>query len=494
MFPLAVSQPKVIAIIGGGFTGASVALHLARGLSLDTARIVVIEPRAALGQGLAYSTPDPNHRINVPAVRITMDCAAPGQFQAWLEQSGLEISPESRCPDGRIFAERALVGRYAEAMLAPYLADGRVSHLQGSAIAATPRADRMRLTLDTGQTLLADRVVIATSHPKPGIPGAFRALEANPRLIADPSDPARIAELARSARKILIIGSGLTSADVISSLDAQGFQGEITALSRNGLRSRGHATIRNAESPADFAENPARTALALLQRIRAAVALDAKAGLPWQATIDRVRVQGAAIWAALPQSERARLVKRLRIWWDIHRFRIAPQPEAVLTRLMETSHLRYIAAHLQKAEASPDGITVTWRARGSAETTESHFDAVILTTGPAHDSIIKASPLLASLAEAGLIEPDPLGLGLHVARSCRAVASDGQTSDRLLVAGPLARGHIGELMGIPEITAHAETVARVLIEDQQMQSPRDRAFASATASGSATAPNETAEN
>ena len=62
------AQPT-IAILGGGLSGAAVAYHLAR---LDcAARIVVVEPRAELGRGLAYSATDPDHRLNVPATKTS---------------------------------------------------------------------------------------------------------------------------------------------------------------------------------------------------------------------------------------------------------------------------------------------------------------------------------------------------------------------------------------------------------------------------------------
>ena len=65
---------------------------------------------------------------------------------------------------------------------------------------------------------------------------------------------------------------------------------EAFCLSRHGLRSRGHGVVAR-KSEADFAAAPATTALALLRRIRAAVAADLEA--------DRIIAQARKINRAL---------------------------------------------------------------------------------------------------------------------------------------------------------------------------------------------------
>lgn len=457
-------KPQVV-VIGGGFTGAAVALHLARRLAAagdGRTGIAVIEPRPVLGAGLAYSTADPSHRINVPASRMTIDTAAEGGLARWIADSGIALSPGTATSDGALYPQRGLVAAYAAAQLAPHLALGRVRHLRARAMAARHDAGRFQVTLDDGRAIAADRLVIATSHPPPGVPAALAAVAQHPALLADPSDAARIAGIAGTAGRVLVVGTGLTSADVIASLDRQGFAGHILALSRRGLRSRGHA-FGHAQSAADFAGAPAPTALALLRRVRQAVRQDAQAGLPWQAVLDNVRRDGPAIWAALPPAERARLVRRLRVWWDVHRFRIAPQVEAVLDRLVGAGRLSIEAGRLLSARPVGAGIEVAWRGR-DLRPRAAVFDAVILTTGPAHGGILAASPLLSGLARAGLIRTDALHLGLDVTQGCHAVGRDGSPQPDLLIAGPLARGHVGELMGIPEVTAHAQLVAERLAQ------------------------------
>jgi uncharacterized NAD(P)/FAD-binding protein YdhS len=54
----------VVAILGGGASGSLAATAL---LERSDADVIVVEPRPRLGRGVAYSTPDPQHRLNVPA-------------------------------------------------------------------------------------------------------------------------------------------------------------------------------------------------------------------------------------------------------------------------------------------------------------------------------------------------------------------------------------------------------------------------------------------
>ena len=112
---------------------------------------------------------------------------------------------------------------------------------------------------------------------------------------------------------------------------------------------------------------PAPTARALLRRVRAAIAADAAPGRGWHSTIDRVREQGQALWPALDETERARLVRHLRPFWDVHRFRVAPQVEAVLDREVAAGKLAYIAARLVRATEAADGVRVEYRPRGRTE-------------------------------------------------------------------------------------------------------------------------------
>jgi uncharacterized NAD(P)/FAD-binding protein YdhS len=445
-----------VAIIGGGFSGAAVAWHLLR-LRPELERVVVIEPRTELGRGMAYSAADPSHRINVPATRMSLIPDQPTHFNDWLEASGaLDADPAARRSEGRNFPARAVFGTYVAEQLAAL--GPRVAHVAATAETVEASGDGYRIRTGDGAIIEAGLVVLAVAHAPPSPPSALaRALAFHPRFVPDPWQAGAL-DAVRPDDRVLIVGTGLTMADIVASLERLGHRGPIVALSRRGLRSRGHPAAMH-EPFGDFATEPARRAGELVRRIRAAVAQAGEAGQSWHCVLDQVRLQGSVIWNALPPQERARLLRHLRPFWDVHRFRIAPQVEEVLDRRITEGTLALRAASLREVTVKDDAIHVTLRARRTGQVTRETFDAVITATGPAHGRVFADNPVLASLERAGLARPDTLRLGIEVAADGRTIGVAGVPTPGLYVAGPLARGTVGELMGLPDVTSYAIRIA-----------------------------------
>ncbi|WP_371344941.1 FAD/NAD(P)-binding protein [Ancylobacter sp. IITR112] len=448
-----------VAIIGGGFSGAAVAWHLLR-LHPALERVLVIEPRREVGRGLAYSAADPSHRINVPATRMSLLPDQPSHFNDWLDASGtLDADPAARRSGGRNFPARAVFGTYVAAQIAAL--GPRVEHLVAAAEAVEARADGFLIRASDGSAVLAGIVVLAVAHAPPSPPSTLaRALAGHPRFVADPwRDGALVA--VRPEDRVLIVGTGLTMADIVASLERLGHRGAIVALSRRGLRSRGHPAELH-DPFGDFATAPARRAGELVRRIRTSVRQAEQAGMSWHCVLDQVRLQGGIIWNALPLAERARVLRHLRPFWDVHRFRIAPQVEEVLDRRMAAGTLHLRAGSLREVTVEDGTIHVTLRERRNGREVREAFDAVVTATGPAHGQVFAGNPVLAALAGAGLARPDPLGLGIEVAADGRAIGAAGVPTPGLYVAGPLARGTVGELMGLPDVTNYAIRIAQTV--------------------------------
>ncbi|RRI01709.1 hydroxyacylglutathione hydrolase [Mesorhizobium tamadayense] len=452
------SREPVVAIIGGGFSGAATAFHLARLLPAGIADIVVVEPREGLGYGLAYSTPDPSHRINVPASRMTLISGQDSHFADWLEQTGaIANDAEAIAANGALYPQRRVFGRYVESHLQPFLLGKTIRHVRSAVASVELSGEGYHLILADGGTLAADALAIATTHPPPTLPLPLQSVAGAAGLVTNPYDLERLEAIGRDDH-VLVVGTGLTSADVIATLDRKGHGGRITGLSRHGYRSRCHAATQ-ADPIGDFTGLPSRSATVLLRHIRATI-LDAKRrGEDWHPVLDSVRRQGEPIWQALPLAEQRRVVRHLRVLWDVHRFRIAPQVAAVLDRRIAEGMLDYRAASIVDAEQIDGRIRVTLRPRRQRTRTTETFNKVVVTTGPAHADIFRTNTAIAALERLGMVRLDQVGLGLETDGQGHAVGTSGRMTDSIFVSGPLARGSVGELMGIPEITAHAERIA-----------------------------------
>jgi uncharacterized NAD(P)/FAD-binding protein YdhS len=445
-----------VAIVGGGFAGAAVAYHLAR--LRPATSIVVFEPRDFLGGGLAYDDADPAHRINVPATRMSLIPGDDGHFARWLADTGAGGNdPDIVGRDGFLYPRRAVFGRYAAAQLDPLIRAGQVTHVKAKVQALEPARGHWSLSTGPGAPYRARVAVLATTHPAPEAPPVVARLSTDPRVIGDPLAPGALAGIGPDER-VVILGTGLTMADVVASLDRQGHRGPIVALSRRGLRSRGHAKSA-AEPFGDFASAAPR-ASAFLRQIRLTLREAAARGLSWHSVIDAVRAQAQTFWGKLSPQDQSRIVRHLRVYWDVHRFRIAPQVEDVLDRRTAEGTLRVLAASLVDASAGAGAIDIAVRRRGQDVVEHLAADRVVVTTGPAHHKILATQPYLAALSAAGRIAADHLKLGIAVDADSRALDNRGTAGDgTLFVAGPLARARFGELMGLPQVAENAQSVA-----------------------------------
>ncbi|MDI9219548.1 FAD/NAD(P)-binding protein [Pantoea sp. EA-12] len=449
-----------VMIVGGGFSGTALAIHLAR-TSASRLLITVVEPRDRLGGGVAYSTQEPAHRINVPASRMQLSGDEQGAFDRWYrQQPECSLDSVAHCTDGSVYPQRGLFGRYlAEQFALAAQAHPHVTlrHVRARAIAW----EGDQLLLSDGQILKGDVLALAVSHPPPSLPHSLQPLAQHPALIANPWQQGALDAIDPDT-SVAIMGTGLSMADVVASLATRHHRGPLIAFSRRGQLSRANLTGEWPEwtlAP----QNAAETRL-WLHHIRAEVDRAAQQQLPWQRVLDEVRVQGQRIWQSLPLREQQRFVRHLRSWWDVHRYRIAPQVSAIITQRQQQGSLQVLAARLHAIAAHGHQLEITLHTR-QGETLTRLLDHLIVTTGPGHDALTHSQPLLHSLSEQGLIRADALGFGLDVDEQSHALNHQGRPNARLLVVGPAARARFGELMGLPQVADHAAAVAQQILKE-----------------------------
>ena len=100
-----------VVIVGGGFSGLMVALHLLA--DPDGPAVVLVDRSGRPGRGVAYGTEDPRHLLNVRAGAMGAFPDRPEDFLAWLRGPG--GAPETSFDD---FVQRRLYGDYLRDLLA----------------------------------------------------------------------------------------------------------------------------------------------------------------------------------------------------------------------------------------------------------------------------------------------------------------------------------------------------------------------------------------
>ncbi|APG85509.1 hydroxyacylglutathione hydrolase [Sinorhizobium americanum CCGM7] len=451
-----------VAIIGGGFTGASLARLLAVNGQYGPDDIVVFESRAGLGGGLAYGTRNPSLRLNVAAHRMRAVPGDPQAFVHWLSASGrLDLDPDA-VGDGGIYARRADFAAFMAEQIQPFLDRGSVRHVRERAERICRRHGRWQIEGDRGASVQSDIVVIATGHPPPTPPDLLSdSLGGDARLISDPL-PSGALQAIGPDDKVLVVGAGLTALDAVGVLRAKGHCAEVTLLSRTGQLPQPQASGDFAPH-GDFLIGVPNTALSLLERVRFALEEVTEAGLPWQSVFDALRHQGQAIWQALPLVEQRRVLRHLRRRFEAHRFRMSPQIAELVERERAAGRLRSRAGRIVAVRPGHAEIVVDIATKPHGIVVRHAARWIIAATGPDHRNVIGSQSCLADMEGSGLLRNDPHGLGIACDEDSRAVARDGYPVEDLFIAGPLARGAFGELTGVPEIAAQAERIVQQVL-------------------------------
>jgi uncharacterized NAD(P)/FAD-binding protein YdhS len=421
-----------VAIVGGGASGTILAAQLAR----RGIRSMLIDGSGRMGRGVAYSTTEPAHLLNVRAEGMSALAGEPDHFaRAYAAEGG----------EPRGFAQRRFFARYLGGILDEAVRSGCVELVEATAAGGTRTPNGWRIDFEDGTAVEAAALVLAVGNQQPEGLGAFR--DVGRRFIRNPwgaDARAAVAELAATGNAALVVGTGLTMVDLVLSLDAAGHQGKILALSRRGLAPRGHADF----SPAPIAHNELPNSLrGLFRSLRRR-----SAEVGWRAAIDSLRPHSHALWQGLDQEEQRRFLRHVRPWWDVHRHRIAPEVAATVARMVAEGRLEIVAGRIVAAVELADELNVQFRRRGAETVQGASFAYAFNCTGPLHSIVRSKDSLLRSLLDAGEVSPDHLGIGLQVGGSCRA-------GEHLWAMGPLTKGRYWEIIAVPDIREQAAEVA-----------------------------------
>jgi uncharacterized NAD(P)/FAD-binding protein YdhS len=452
--PFLGSRPQVIAIVGGGFSGTLVAVHLARLAGGPPIKVLLFERGERFARGVAYGTSSPHHLLNVPAGMMSALPDEPAHFLEWLQ---------ARDPDAHAgtFAPRRLYGEYLEELLthAARWDGAAIELIRGEIVDVCEDGPGVTLRGRDGSRTRAHRAVLALGHPRPGDPleGA-EALKANGVYRENPWEDGVLDGLT-PGDAIVLIGSGLSAVDLIVEARANDLRGPITVVSRHGLFPRAHRSFFPCStSPIDL--DGFTTLPSVLSHLRREAARCEREGGDWRAAVDALRPHLQRVWRSFGATEKERFLRHLVSLWDVHRHRVAPEIDRILQEARRAGQLTGIAGRVRGIEERGDGVAIRLVRRGRPDEETLLARRVINCTGPSRDVRADHSPLVEELIARGLARPDALGMGLEAAESGALLNAAGVRSERLFTLGPLLKGQLWETTAVRELRNQALDLAR----------------------------------
>jgi uncharacterized NAD(P)/FAD-binding protein YdhS len=338
----------------------------------------------------------------------------------------------------------------------------KFSEIKGEVLDIEGEAGDRRLRCGDGRFFRAHQVVLSIGN----LPGEYPIRGSLPyyhsqTYVHVPWRPGALAGIPPEA-DVLLVGAGLTAIDLVLELSENGHRGTIHALSRRGLLPQVH----RASAPyGDFLANgpmPA-TLLALSRRLRAEVRKAKGQGIDWRPVLDAIRPHSPGIWQKWSWAERARFMRHVRPFWEVHRHRLAPPVAAKIEELRHTGQLRFYAGRLTDLEEKAIGAEARFRLRGTVQTRTLLVSKVINCTGPRSDYSKYQHPLLINLLAQGLIDHDPLALGIRATEHGEVLRYRGGVVGWLYTIGAPLKGDLWECTAMPEIRNQArDLAARIL--------------------------------
>lgn len=448
-------QPLTIAIIGAGYSGASLAVNLTR-LTTKPVKIILIDQSLEFGLGAAYATKNMAHLLNVRANGMSAFPDQPLDFVHWLEKFYPDLEAESEPQIQKRFIPRKTYGEYIQYHLKKIAENPLVELIQ---INQTVVDIQQHEIIFSDQTkIFADKMILAIGNP---LPGNLLPKIVNKNYIENPWDYAKIEKI-KFDQDVLIIGTGLTMIDVAVSLFKQNHQGKIFAISRRGLLPQAHENIKHEVKIAQAAL-PINLK-ALTRFIRKEIQQRQHQGERWHATVDALRPYTQAIWQNFSLDEQKRFLKHLQPFWDTHRHRIAPKIAKIIQQMLITKQLQIVSGRITQAHLAAEKFTLHYRPRQSHQAETLTADVVVNCTGPNYRA--EATPLVHNLIQKGTLQADQLRMGFATDAANHIINASGQIEKNIFSLGPTCKTRLWEIIAVPDIRVQSLQLAKTLLKSE----------------------------
>jgi uncharacterized NAD(P)/FAD-binding protein YdhS len=316
--------------------------------------------------------------------------------------------------------------------------------------------------LEDGREVIADDVVLALGNAPPApLPGDEALLGS----LCYVSDPWGTADRFHAGQTALVVGTGLTMADVVlSGMHAAHGMARVHAVSRHGVLPPAEIPLLEVRRELDalpLLHAAAFSTRRLFGLVREMADEAEKCGGDWRAVMTVVRAHAPKLWLRLPLRERRRFLRHALAYWNIHHHLLPPETARELEWLRQAQKLQLHAGRILGFERIGRQVRVSWRPCAQERTSTLLVDRVVNCTGPEQRCGRSRDPLVRSLVADGLMQPDALGTGVRTTTIGALLDARGHATNGLYYTGPMLRANHSEAT-VQELRWHAEQLARHL--------------------------------
>jgi uncharacterized NAD(P)/FAD-binding protein YdhS len=447
-----------IAIIGSGMSSHLLCANLLKGrwdVDLD---ITVIDKEPRDKVGFAYATDERSHLLNVVASSMSIDNDRQEDFVDWLTEKGYP-------GDGRSYVPRGLYRNYvldrSGELISGNRANAKFTFIHDQAVDIL--MDKKVILLKSGQEVRFDKGVLAIGNFQKTqlkmYDGSYTDIRTYSNWYTGVDK-----DLSRSGT-VFIVGTGLTMADAVLSLNAGGFEGQVVALSRRGLMPIPESGAKAYPSFYSEVEGLDKV-LDIFKVIRSKMSGLPDGRMDAGPVVDSLRPHILEVWMKLSMWERKDFLEHLSPIWNMCRHRIPRESFEVIKRWVECGRLKIVSGRIAAIGKKAEGnYVIEYLKRQTRERVRINADAILNCMGPELDYSKVDCPLVKRLIAKGIVIPDSLQLGLQCCQDGSLTDRAGHSSTSLYTLGATRRGIVWESTAVPEIREQARKLSGILVSN-----------------------------
>ncbi len=458
---------KQIVITGSGFSGLATAIQLIEQLN-QPVRLCLINPSATQLTGVAYQPHKTHLLLNVNAARMSLYPDKPGHFLDWvMQQPDYQYIPQQVM--AQTFLPRALYGSYLQHNWQQSLQTATaknidIIHYHQDVIHCRRHQQQFQLTLDNQQKLSADILILANGNHLPGdkvLPDPSFA--SSPYYVKNPWHPAAFTAIPAD-KPVLIIGNGLTMVDTVLSLRQQGFRQQIIAVSPHGynILPHRHPGISYPDFSAELLN--AGSLRQLVTVVRSHIRRIRQLGISAEPVIDAIRPYTQQLWRSLSLADKRRFMSRVRHLWGVARHRLPLHIADQIQQLRTDGLLKVYAGRVLSLQQNHNSVTACFSDKKTGQAITADVGRIFNCTGPETDLQGVPRHVLSQMLQDGLLQQDPLRLGIRAdTTSFRVLDSNNQPHTNLYTLGSNLKGELWESTAVNELRTQAAKLAASII-------------------------------